>query len=131
MLTNLNRTVLYTGVTNDLNRRLIEHWIGHPGAFTTRYKVYYLLWASETQYVLNAIDLEKRIKRLTRHQKQMMIAETNPEWTFLNDTLHPGWPPTPAEVDAVKAYWRDAASVSQHDALFFLNQVQSPDDWNQ
>ena len=38
MLSNITRTVLYTGITNNLAMRLVEHWIGKDGCFTTRYK---------------------------------------------------------------------------------------------
>ena len=66
MLTNWTKTVLYTGVTNDIAMRLVEHWIGRDGCFTSRYHVYYLIWYEETQYVLNAIRREKEIKNVLK-----------------------------------------------------------------
>jgi putative endonuclease len=46
ILTNFNQTVLYTGVTNDLERRLYEHYVGtdQKESFTSKYKCFYLVW---------------------------------------------------------------------------------------
>ena len=64
ILTNLNKTVLYTGITNDLERRLFEHKNG-SSEFTTKYNCYYLIYWEHHKYVLNAIDREKQIKSCT------------------------------------------------------------------
>ena len=56
MLTNFEKTVLYTGFTNNLPIRLVEHWLGlRDDAFTKTYNVHFLVWFEETHYVLNAI----------------------------------------------------------------------------
>ena len=94
ILTNWNKTVLYTGMTNNLERRLIEHWAGKPGSFTSRYNVFYLVWWESTSYVLNAIEKEKRIKRFTRKQKEALITEFNSSWKFQNVDVLGNWPPT-------------------------------------
>lgn len=104
LLTNADRTVLYTGVTNDLRRRLIEHWIGKEGSFTTRYQVHYLVWHEESRYVLNAIALEKEIKAWPRQKKDRLIVEANPDWRFLNASIVDYWPPLAEDVAAVQAY---------------------------
>ena len=63
MLTNYNRTVLYTGVTNDLLIRLKQHRDGEkPYSFTKRYKCFYLVHFERYQYITDAIDREKEIK---------------------------------------------------------------------
>lgn len=94
ILTNWNKTVLYVGYTQNLSRRLLEDWIGKDGSFTTKYKVYYLVWYNVTKYVLNAINFEKEIKSWSRAKKIILINEMNPEWHFLNESLLGNWPPT-------------------------------------
>ncbi len=103
ILTNLDRTVLYTGMTNDLAARLIEHWIGKAGSFTTRYHVYFLLWHEQTKYVLNAIAAEKTIKHYTRRQKEALINAFNPNWKFLNEEILGCWPPNPEQIASITA----------------------------
>jgi putative endonuclease len=125
ILTNYNRTVLYTGITNHLARRLVEHWIGAEGAFTSRYNVYYLLFAEETKYVLNAIDREKEIKLLTRRRKEGLIATQNPEWIFMNERVLGNWPPTKAPIKDALAFWDEQYKVTQPDNLFFHKQIRS------
>ncbi|RYZ53486.1 MAG: GIY-YIG nuclease family protein [Sphingobacteriales bacterium] len=98
ILTNFNRSVFYTGATNDLASRLIEHWIGKPGSFTTTYQIYYLIWWEATPYVLNAIEGEKRIKRCNRQEKAELIASLNPDWRFMNEEILGNWPPTPIQI---------------------------------
>ncbi|MFD2517904.1 GIY-YIG nuclease family protein [Salinimicrobium flavum] len=89
ILTNKNKTVLYTGVTNDLKARLYFHT--HPDAlskhFTTRYRCYYLIHFEHFQDVNLAIQREKQIKGWRREKKERMIKEYNPEWKFLNGEI--------------------------------------------
>jgi putative endonuclease len=88
ILTNIHRTVLYTGVTNDLPRRLAQHQDNHqPHSFTHQYNCHYLLYYEMHPYVLNAIAREKEIKGWRREKKEQLINEFNPEWRFLNDEL--------------------------------------------
>ncbi len=124
ILTNWSKTVLYTGITNDLATRLIEHWIGQDGCFTTRYKVYYLIWSEETKYVNNAIDREKFIKRMHRTDKEAIITEQNPEWKFWNAEVSGCWPPSEAQMAAVKERWRSVGEEAlMQDSLSFFRQV--------
>lgn len=81
ILTSYNRKVLYTGITNDLNRRLNEHRAGLC-EFTSRYKVFYLVYVQEFQSVIEAIASEKKIKGWTRQKKISLIKTINPH---LND----------------------------------------------
>lgn len=94
ILTNWNKTVLYTGVTNNLSQRLLEHWSGKEEAFTKRYKAFYLVWYDTSKYILNSISAEKEIKNWTRAKKITLINEFNPEWRFLNADVCGNWPPT-------------------------------------
>ena len=86
ILTNKNKTVLYTGVTNDLKSRLYYH--EHPDAlnknFTTRYRSYYLIYYEHFHDIKIAIQREKQIKGWSREKKNIMINEFNPGWRFLN-----------------------------------------------
>ncbi len=103
LLTNTARTVLYTGMTNNLERRLIEHFIGKEGSFTTRYVVHHLVWYDSTPYVLNAIATEKELKDWKRIQKEELITAFNPKWRFLNEEILGHWPPSIEEIEEVKA----------------------------
>ncbi|WP_462266361.1 GIY-YIG nuclease family protein [Mucilaginibacter sp.] len=94
LLTNHQRTTLYAGVTNDLSRRLFEHYTGRdrPNSFTFKYKCYYLVWFERHEHINYAIAREKEIKGWTRIKKEKLINRTNPSWTFLNNELM-AWPP--------------------------------------
>lgn len=78
ILTNYNKTVLYVGVTNDLQRRLKEH-LQSTGTFTANYQCFYLVYWEHHQYVNNAIEREKQIKGWRRSKKEILINEFKPE----------------------------------------------------
>ena len=84
ILTNTHKTVLYTGVTNDLIRRVFEHK-NHldKGSFTARYNVEYLVYYEETSDVEAAIEREKQIKGWSRKRKNKLIESKNPNWEDL------------------------------------------------
>ncbi|MGB3543546.1 GIY-YIG nuclease family protein, partial [Rubrivirga sp.] len=69
---------LYTGVTNDLNRRVIEHRSGEGSKFVARYGVTRLVWFEEHSDIEEAILREKRIKRWARAWKLELIEAGNP-----------------------------------------------------
>ncbi|WP_299363856.1 GIY-YIG nuclease family protein [Winogradskyella sp.] len=89
ILTNKSKTVLYTGVTNNLKNRLHFHNNPEPfsKAFTTRYKCYYLLYYEHFLEIEDAIKREKEIKGWSRNKKETLICSINPEWKFLNDDI--------------------------------------------
>lgn len=89
ILTNINKTVLYIGVTNSLKRRLYEHkeQIKLPLTFTQKYKVFYLIYFERFQDINQAIDRETVLKKWSRKKKEALINEFNPEWRFLNDEV--------------------------------------------
>jgi putative endonuclease len=95
ILTNELKTVLYTGVTNNLKERVIEHYQqrGQTSSFTGRYNAYYLLYYEAHKYIKNAIVRETEIKAWGRKKKIHLIAEMNPELKFLNKGLLGEWPP--------------------------------------
>ena len=88
ILTNKHHTVLYTGVTNDLIRRVYEHK-NHldKGSFTAKYKVTKLVYFEETSDVRAALEREKQIKSWSRDRKTDLVFETNPHWVDLYDRL--------------------------------------------
>ncbi len=86
--TNKNNTVLYTGVTNNLVRRMEEHkYKRNPKSFTARYNVEKLVWFENYTDIAEAIAREKQIKAGSRQKKLQLIEEMNPEWRDLSDNL--------------------------------------------
>lgn len=95
IVTNPERTVLYTGVTKDLVQRLIEHYVnrGNHRTFAGRYYCYNLIFYEDFLYINDAIAREKEIKGWRRKKKLSLIKTVNKNWTFLNAQLCEGWPP--------------------------------------
>ena len=83
ILTTRNNTVLYTGVTNDLKRRVFEHKSGLNEGFTKKYHVHKLVYFEIFDYVELAIVREKQIKGYSREKKIKLIEAMNPEWKEL------------------------------------------------
>ena len=83
--TNPGKTVLYTGVTNDLKRRLLEHYQnrGNKKSFAGRYYCYKLVYFEFYSDIHQAIAREKELKDLSRKKKEDLIAIKNPKWNFL------------------------------------------------
>jgi putative endonuclease len=90
-MTNRHRTVLYAGVTSNMNKRLIEHRAGaHPSSFTKKYNVDRLVYLELGRDISAAIAREKQLKGWSRDKKVALIEETNPEWEDLGDR-DPKW----------------------------------------
>jgi putative endonuclease len=86
ILTNKAKTVLYTGVTNNLKRRLEEHNEKlNPNSFTAKYNLNYLIYYEKYGWIQQAIAREKEIKLLRRDLKLELIKEFNPNIEFLNN----------------------------------------------
>lgn len=94
ILTNTTKSVLYTGVTNDLERRLIQHYNqrGRINTFVGRYYCYYLVYHEYHHTKVGAIEREKQIKGWLRIKKELLISDFNPDWRFLNSDIT-RWPP--------------------------------------
>ena len=86
ILTNKNKTVLYTGVTNNLSIRLSQHRQSKE-SFTSKYKCYHLIYYERFESIEFAIRREKEIKGWRRSKKTELINSENPEWKFLEDEL--------------------------------------------
>jgi putative endonuclease len=82
-MTNNSRT-LYTGVTNDLERRVYEHKQKLVPGFTAKYNITRLVYFEITQDVQAAISREKQIKGWLRTRKMALIESVNPEWKDLS-----------------------------------------------
>jgi putative endonuclease len=78
-------TVLYTGVTNDLQRRVLEHKAGKGAAFTKKYNVNKLVYFECGDDINAAIFREKQIKAGSRQKKIGLVNSINPEWNDLFD----------------------------------------------
>ena len=87
IMTNKGNTVLYTGVTNDLQRRAYEHREGLVGGFTKRYRVHKLVYYEIAENPYAAISREKQIKGGSRSDKRILIEDFNPSWQDLYDGL--------------------------------------------
>ena len=87
ILSNKYRTVFYTGVTNNMNRRLYEHKNSNKTSFCYRYKCFDLVYLEWHNQIDHAIEREKQIKRWRREKKIKLIKSMNPWMKSLNDTL--------------------------------------------
>jgi putative endonuclease len=76
---------IYTGMTNDIGRRVAEHKTGVIEGFTQRYKINRLVYFERFHYVGNAIEREKEIKGLDRAKRVALIESVNPTWDYLSE----------------------------------------------
>jgi len=84
IMTNRSRT-LYTGVTNDIQRRVYEHKQHLVEGFTSKYRVTRLVYYEETSDVKVALEREKHIKGWVRAKKVGLIESVNPDWRDLSE----------------------------------------------
>ena len=84
ILANRTNVTIYTGETNDLERRLWEHR-NHtdPRSFTTKYQVHKLVYFEETTDIDVALNREKKIKSWSRKRKNQLVEGMNPDWADL------------------------------------------------
>lgn len=88
IMSSTSNYTIYTGVTNNLVRRVYEHRTGaDPDGFTTKYAVKKLVYYESTHDVLSAIEREKQIKSWSRTKKNTLIAGINPAWRDLYPEL--------------------------------------------
>lgn len=87
IMTNKHKNVVYTGVTNDLKRRVYEHETGEFKGFIKKYNCNYLVYYEHFTFIEHAIDREKEIKKWRREKKDRLISAFNPEWRFLNNEI--------------------------------------------
>ena len=87
IMTNKRNTVLYTGVTNDLARRVYEHKEKLADGFTKKYNIVKLVYYEVLEDIENAILREKQIKAGSRQKKIQLISNVNKEWRDLYEEL--------------------------------------------
>ena len=87
IMTNSRNTVLYTGVTNDLKRRVYEHKEKLVSGFTRKYNITKLVYYEVFKDIENAILREKQIKAGSRQRKIDLISGMNEEWRDLYEEL--------------------------------------------
>src|SRR5690606_17389498 len=87
LLTNKNNTVIYTGVTSNLLKRIYQHKSRFYKGFTYKYNCDKLVYYEEFDDIEQAIAREKQIKAGSRKAKELLINSMNPEWNDLSD----GW----------------------------------------
>ena len=95
IMTNRSDT-LYTGVTNDLQRRVYEHRQKLVDGFTKKYNLNALVYYEATDDVRSAIAREKQIKGWLRAKKVALIESMNPQWRDLSDGWYDPSPPDPS-----------------------------------
>lgn len=90
ILSNKTNTTIYTGITNDLVRRVYEH--KHEladGSFTAKYGIHKLVYYETTGSVRSAIEREKQIKGWNRARKSSLVESMNPLWADLYKSILP------------------------------------------
>ncbi|MHC4117595.1 MAG: GIY-YIG nuclease family protein [Planctomycetota bacterium] len=90
IMTNAGNTVLYTGVTNDLRRRVAQHRNGKGPKFTSKYNVTKLIFYESFGRIQDAIAAEKKIKAGSRAKKVELIDGMNPQWLDLYEQAFGG-----------------------------------------
>ena len=88
--TNKNQSVLYTGVTSDLQQRIYQHKQKVVKGFTKRYNVSQLVYYELFNDIQEAIAREKQIKGGSREKKIELIEHLNPSWRDLYDDFEFG-----------------------------------------
>lgn len=87
ILTNKKNTVLYTGVTSNLQKRIFQHKNKSYKGFTSRYNCDKLVYIQEFSEIKQAIQYEKKIKAGNRAKKEKLINTQNPTWKDISE----GW----------------------------------------
>ena len=87
IMTNKMNTVLYTGVTNNLERRVKQHKSKIIEGFTKKYNIGKLVYFEAYEEILDALRREKQLKKGSRVKKMDLIINANPSWRDLFDSL--------------------------------------------
>jgi putative endonuclease len=87
MMTNQNNRAIYTGVTNDLKKRIYEHEKKLIEGFTKKYNITKSVYYEVFNDIKHAITREKQIKGGSRTKKIAMVNKMNPEWKDLYENL--------------------------------------------
>ena len=85
LITNWNNKVLYTGVTNNLEKRVYQHKNKLIKGFTEKYNVNKLVYFEQTTDINSAIVREKEIKKWRREKKNKLVESKNKSWDDLSE----------------------------------------------
>ena len=96
IITNSHDTVLYAGVTNDLQRRVLEHKSGNVPGFSKKYNLAKLVYFECGDDIRSALAREKQIKGGSRQKKLELVSRMNPDWKDLFAEYFPDQPKSPA-----------------------------------
>ncbi len=88
ILTNPNNTVLYTGMTNNLEKRTLQHKEKINVSFASKYNINKLVYYEIFATAAEAIAREKQIKGGPRNKKELLIKSINPTWKDLSDDFN-------------------------------------------
>lgn len=84
VMTNKNKSTLYIGVTNNLERRILEHRIHYDkNSFTSKYNLEHCIYYEYFSDIQQAIAREKQLKNWNRKKKEILIQNMNPQWKDL------------------------------------------------
>ena len=87
IITNKYQTVVYTGATSNLPKRILEHKNKKYPSFSARYDVNILVYYEQFQWIEDAITREKQIKAGSRKAKNNLIRSLNPTWKDLFEEI--------------------------------------------
>ena len=83
IMSNQTNSTIYVGVTNNIERRALEHISGNGAEFTSKYKINKLVYFERYTEIKDAIAREKQLKGWKREKKNNLINKMNPEWKNL------------------------------------------------
>ena len=109
-MSNKHNTTLYTGVTNDLMRRVAEHKLHVNNGFTDRYNIENLVYFEICNDMTTAIHREKQIKKWHREWKEELINDMNPDWKDLAEDIGVD----EEYIQSVKEYYEDRVSDEEY-----------------
>jgi len=90
IMANQYRTTLYIGVTNNIQKRISQHYfdsVNSKKSFAGKYNCIYLIYYEGFEYPKEAILREKIIKKWRREKKNNLISSFNPKWENLNTQI--------------------------------------------
>ena len=90
IVTNQYRTTLYIGVTNNIQKRISEHYFDNQNtsnSFAGKYNCIYLVYYEGFEFPKEAIAREKELKKWRREKKNKLISAFNPKWETLNNQI--------------------------------------------
>ena len=90
IVANQYRTTLYIGVTNNLKKRISQHYFDSQNqakSFAGKYNCYYLMYYEVFENINLAITREKQLKKWRREKKNALIKKFNPKWENLNNDI--------------------------------------------